>query len=413
MLLGSNLLATVVGGLFFLTASHSFDLAGMGLYIVAITTQGIGVALIGTGLNVATVRLMTDFLNKGDRAAAAGTVALAAMTAASLSLLAAVLSLGLMLLSSNKLLLSGELLALVALWVGARSVLDCLLAGLLGQQQFTRASLLVGVSALSGFIGLAVVVLGGPFTLGRLLMAHVLSLGMSAVAAVGFILPLWRSGVNISRKQWWELLSYARWPVLSQGTTSLQANLGPYVLMALAGSESVGVFGLGRYPAVMFNVVALTLYQSWLPRAAQQAAEGQVGHFLGRQMKLAGLVGLGMLLSALASCPLLPWLGSNFAVAAPLFVLSTLDFALVVSIRPIDAVYHGLHKPHLELLLRVSRLILLLAAAFMLVPQFGTMGMVWAQVLSSFMGIGLAVWLIWRQVDLAIRKQVLDSLQQW
>src|SRR4029450_6478620 len=87
---------------------------------------------------------------------------------------------------------------------------------------------------------------------------------------------------------------------------------------------------------------SVTLYQYWLPRAARQAAAGQVGHFLGRHMKLAGLVGLSMLLSALASCPLLPWLGPNFAAAIPLFVLSTLDFALVVLIRPIDAVYHGL-----------------------------------------------------------------------
>jgi len=76
-------------------------------------------------------------------------------------------------------------------------------------------------------------------------------------------------------------------------------------------------------------------------------------------------------------------------------------------------VYHGLHKPHLELLWRASRVILLLAAAFMLVPRFGAMGMVWAQVLSSLMGLGLAVWLVWRQFDLAVRQQVLDSLQQW
>jgi O-antigen/teichoic acid export membrane protein len=132
-------LATVVGGMFFLAASRSFDLAGMGLYTVAISAQGIGVALVGTGLNVATVRLTTDFLHRGDRAAAAGVVALATLTAMGLGLLAAALSLGLALLTTKHLLLSGELLALVALWAGSRSMLDCLLAGLLGQQHYTRA----------------------------------------------------------------------------------------------------------------------------------------------------------------------------------------------------------------------------------------------------------------------------------
>src|SRR4029453_3858831 len=183
-LLSSNLLAAVVGGGFFLSASRSFDLAEMGLYAVALSTHWIIAGLIGTGLHVATVRLSTDSLEAGDRAPAAEIVTLAVLTAGGLSLLVAGLSLGANLLTAAQLFLLGPLLALVALWAGARSVQDCLLAGLLGKQKFSRASLLLGLSAVTGSVSLIGMLLAGPLTLGGLLVAHAFGMGASAIAGL-------------------------------------------------------------------------------------------------------------------------------------------------------------------------------------------------------------------------------------
>jgi len=407
-LLVSNLLGAAVGGVFFLSAGWRFDLAEMGLYAVAISTHWIIAGLIGTGLNVATVRLTTDYLTRGDRTTAAGMVALAVMTSASISLLAVGLFLGLALLA-EQLFLPGELLILVVLWAGARSVLHCLRAGLLAQQQYIRAGLLTCLSALTGLVSLAAVVLGGPLTLSRLLLAHFLGLGASAVGGIGFLLPLLRSGIRIPKKLLRDLLAYARWPALSGGLRSFQINLGPLVLVALAGSAEAGLYILGRYPAFVFSVVAVSFYEYWLPAAAQEEKHGQLVRFLRRQMLLAGLVGAGMTLTAVAFQPLLHRLGSNFAVAAPLFVLNALDFAVGVLIRPVEAAYHGLHKPHLELLLRVAHLPLLLGLALLLAPNFGAVGMVWAQVFSNLLGLVLAVWLFWRALDRETRHQISNS----
>jgi O-antigen/teichoic acid export membrane protein len=411
-LFSSNLLGAVVGGAFFLSASRSFDLAEMGLYAVALSTYWIITGLLGTGLHVATVRLSTDYLTAGDLAAAAEIVTLAVLTAGALSLLMAGLSLGSNLLTAAQLFLLGPLLALVALWAGARSVQDCLFAGLLVKQQFSRASLLLSLSAATGLVSLIGMLLAGSLTLRRLLVAHAFGMGATAIVGLGFLWPLWGSGVQISTKRLRALLAYACWPALSQATVSLQTELAPFMLVALAGSAQAGLYSLGRYPVFAFGMVAASLYQYWLPTAVQQTGHGQLMRFLGSQMRLAGLVGASVLLGAVVSRPLLPWLGPNFAIAAPVFVLAALDLALLVLTRPVEAVYHGLHKPHLELVLRGSRLLFLLGTALILAPHFGAVGMAWAQVLSSFVGLGLAVWLLWRELDPVTWKRVLDSFSQ-
>jgi O-antigen/teichoic acid export membrane protein len=177
------------------------------------------------------------------------------------------------------------------------------------------------------------------------------------------------------------------------------ANLGPFILIAVAGSDQAGLFSLGRYPAYLFGVIALSLYQYWLPEVSRTKTNEQITLFLIRQMRLAGLIGIGMLFVAVAFRPLLPLLGANFAAAAPLFLLNALDFALFLLVRPIEIVYHGLYKPQLELLLRVARLPLLIGLAFLLATRYGAVGMVWAHVISGFAMLVMAVWLLKRNLE--------------
>jgi O-antigen/teichoic acid export membrane protein len=282
-------------------------------------------------------------------------------------------------------------------------VLDCVRSGLLAQQQFTRVALLMLLSAVTGLVSLAVTVLTGPLTLERMLLAHVVGLGTGAVAGFGLLAPLMRSGVRLSAARLRELLAYARWPGLSEGTRLLQVNLGPLALLTLAGSAEAGLFSLGRYPAYLFEVAAVSLYQYWLPTAIQERSPTDRVRFLIRQLRLAALLGLGMCLAAVAGRPLLPWLGENFAAGAHLFVLNAIDFALLLLIRPFDATFHGLHRPRLELLLRMATLPLLCAGALLLAPRFGAEGMVWAHVLTGLLALPLGIWLLRRALDPDVR----------
>ncbi|PYV29998.1 MAG: hypothetical protein DMG09_28455 [Acidobacteria bacterium] len=266
------------------------------------------------------------------------------------------------------------------------------------------------LSAITGLGSLGVAFLRGPLTLESLLAAHVFGLGAGAIGGLAFLLPLCDSGIQVSTGRLRELCVYAWWPALSEGSRLVQANIGPFVLVSLAGPVEAGLFSLGRYPAYLFDMIGVSLFQYWLPAAAREAGNKRLVPFLGRQLQLAGAVGLCLLLSAVAVRPFLPWLGSNFAAAASLFVLNALDIALFVLIRPIEAAYHGLRKPHLELLARVSRFPLLLGAALVLAYRFGAVGMVWAQILSNLVALGVASWLLWRELDPAARVQVLNTL---
>jgi len=408
-LLTSNMLGTAVGGVFFLVASHKFDLQEMGLYAVAISVQWILAGLLGTGLSIATIRLASDHLTAGEGRATAGVVAVAAATAGTISLVAALLCYGLAALFPDAAFLPARLLGLAALWAGARSVLDCLRSGLLAQKNFTRAAVLMVGSGVTGLTALGLTLISGPFTLQRLLTAHVFGLGSAALVGIVLLLPLWRAGFSLPPGRYRAFLRYSGWPALSEGTRLLQANLGPLVLVALAGSAEAGLFGLGRYPAMFFEVIAVSLYQYWLPTAVQQQGSEKLVRFLGSQMRLAAAVGFGMVVLALIGRPVIPLLGENFAAAAHLFVLNTLDFALFVLVRPIETVFHGMYKPWLELLPRLARLVLLLGAAYVLAPRFGAIGMVWAQVISGLAGLLIAFALLWRTLDAESRRQVARS----
>jgi O-antigen/teichoic acid export membrane protein len=399
----------VIGGVFFLAASWSFDLAEMGRYALALTLQWVVAGLVGRALQVATVRLTVKVLAGPDPAAAGGVVVLAAMISAGLGLLAAGACWGLGNVA-DILLLPRGLLALVFLWAGARSVLDCLTAGLLAREQYSRSGLLVVLTATISLAALSGALLRGPLTLGSLLGAHALGMGASAVAATWWALPASRRWP--SRSQVGELLTYARWPALSEGLSLVQTDLGLLVVAMLAGAAQAGVFSVARYPAVVFGVVATSAYQYWLPTAARHVDSGTTTRFLMRQIRLAGLVASAMLLGALAVRPALPWLGANFAAAAPLFVLNAIDFALLVLMKPVTAMYHGLLKPHLELVWRAGVLPVLVGGAVLLVPRYGAAGMVWAQLVATTLGVGLGAWLLWRELHATTRGQILEALRR-
>jgi O-antigen/teichoic acid export membrane protein len=397
-LLAGNLLGAFVGGAFFLYASWNFDLAEMGRYSVAISIQWVVVGLLGSGLSTATIRLAAGHLKKGDRDAAANTVFGSLALVVLIGAAAVILLLLFDFLVAGEGYLSGRFLALVALWAVARAIQDITRSGLLAQQRYTDAARITVLGAFTGACALFAVWKLGDLTFGRLLTAHVLGLGTAAVLGIFFLRDLGMSWGPRVPATWPALLRYARWPASSEGTRLLQANMGPLILVPLAGSGAAGLFGVARYPAYLFEVVAVSLYQYWLPEASLEGRDGNIGGYLRKQMLLASVIGLAMVLGAVICSPLLPLLGDNFAAAAPLFVLNAVDFAIFVLTRPIESVFHGLHKPYLELWPRLARIVLLAITAWLFVPAYGALGMVWAHVSTGVVALGLAGLLVWREL---------------
>jgi len=399
-LLAGNLLGALVGAAFFLYASWNFSLAEMGRYSVAISIQWVAVGLLGSGLSTAALRLTAGQLQEGDRHTAANIV----YGALAIVLLVGIAAAALLLIVDDHLAgagyLSGRLLALVALWAMARSLIDITRSGLLAQQRYEDAARVTVLSALTGACALFAIIQMGELTLGRLLAAHVAGLGLAALLGIFFLkglgAPRWTDVPAI----WPSVLRYARWPATSEGSRLLQANMGPLLLVPLAGAEAAGLFGVARYPAYLFEVVAVSLYQYWLPEASIREKHSNLGGYLRLQLLLASAIGLAMVLGAVVCSPLLPLLGENFAAVSALFVLNAVDFSIFLLTRPIDSVFHGLRKPHLELWPRLVRIPLLAVAAWLLVPQGGALGMVWAHVITGMITLGFAGWLVRRELRL-------------
>jgi O-antigen/teichoic acid export membrane protein len=405
-LLFANLVGTVVGGLYFVVASRRLSLGDMGLYTAAISLQLIFTSIVGGGLHVATVRLGAGYLRRQRRPEAAGLVALSLLLTAALALLAA--GLGLALSGTGILGLTSlrTALLLTAGWAGSRTLVNCELAGLLAQQRPRLGAGLMLLGALTGLLSLGAAVFGGPLTLTRLLLAHALGMGANALFGLLFLLPLGRAGVALRRDLLRELLTYARWPALSQGADALQAHLAPFLVIAWAGAAAAGLFALGRYPAFVFGVVTTALYQYWLPAASLQQGHAQFSGFFSRQIRLAAVMGVGMVLCALVASPLLSFLGPNFAGARLLFLVNALDFAAQVLTKPVDAVYHGLHKPQLELWRRLGRLPVMLALAVLLVPRYGALGMAWTQLASGLAALLLGAALLRSEFRVLLTQEV-------
>lgn len=397
VLLSGNVLGAAVGGTFFLVASWLLSLEEMGRYAVAISVQWVSFGLIGTGLSIAALRVTRDRLAAEDRPGAAGVIVNALIAVCGLVLLLGTGAYALLSAFGDRVAIAPRLAVLAILWAGARALLDALRSGLLAQQNFPRAAILTSLSAGTGLLSLALALTTGELTVDRLLVAHVMGLSLGAVAGLPLLAPMARNGIRRGSAR--ALLTYARWPALSEGARLLQVNLGPLLLVGLAGPTEAGRFGMGRYPAYFFDVIAVTLYQYWLARAIQISDRSSLRGYLKRQFRFAGWLGLAMIGSAILIQPLLPLLGGNFASAGTLFAISAVDFAIILLIRPIETVFHGLHRPHLELLQRSITLPVLVAAAIALGSRWGAEGMAGAHIIGTGVSLALGLFLVKRALQ--------------
>jgi O-antigen/teichoic acid export membrane protein len=394
LLLGGNLIGAVVGGIFFITASRLFTLQEMGRYVVAISLHWIAFGLLGTGLSIATLRVARDRLLAGDTPGAAGVVALAATTGMLGGIVIACVAFAFLSWVAIPLGVSPRVAFLAITWAGARALLDCVRAGLLAQQRFMRAAILSGFTAFSGLFVLVLALSTGALTVVRLLETHTAGILIGAFASIALLGPLVREGVRHSGSR--ELFAYARWPALSEGTRLLQVNLGAPLLALVAGAGQAGIFGLGRYPAYLFDIVAVSLYQYWLSQAVQVTTAARMREYLVPQFKVAGLLGLATLVGALLALPVLPLLGDAFVSVRLLFFLCAVDFAIVLLVRPIESAYHGLGRPRLELVQRGVTLQVLAVSALVLARRWGALGMVGAHIIASVVSLACGAFLIHR-----------------
>ncbi len=399
MLLSGNVLGAAVGGMFFLVASWLFSLEEMGRYAVAISVQWVSFGLIGTGLSIATLRVTRDRLAADDRPGAAGVIVNALIAVCGLVLLLGTGAYALLSAFGDRVAIAPRLAVLAIVWAGARALIDALRSGLLAQQDFPRAAILTSLSAATGLLSLVVALTTGGITVDRLLVAHAMGLSAGALAGLPLLASIGRDGIRRGSAR--TLLEYARWPALSEGARLLQVNLGPLLLVGLAGPSEAGRFGMGRYPAYFFDVIAVTLYQYWLTRAIQISDRSSLRGYLKRQFRFASWLGLAMIGSAVLIQPFLPLLGENFAGAGTLFAISAVDFAIILLIRPIETVFHGLHRPHLELLQRALTLPVLVAAALALGSRWGAEGMAAAHIIGTGVSLALGLFLVRRALHAA------------
>lgn len=393
LLLTGNMLGAAVGGAFFLTASWRLSLEDMGRYAAVISLQWVAFGLIGHGLGIATLRVARNRIAESDHKGALGIVAYAVLTAMSLSVITAALVYWFIEITFTS-RIAPEIAAIAILWAGARAMLECTRSGLLAEQRFARSAALSVSSGVAGLTALLLTLFTGEFTVVRLLGAHLL--GMLGGAAAGFILllPLARHGLHLHSA--FELFSYARWPTLSESTRTLQVNLGAPILVALAGATEAGLFGMARYPAFLFDVAAVTLYQYWLTRAVHVPGRAELLGYVRRHMRFAGALGVAVVAGAIVAQPFLPLLGPNFANVGVLFVMCSIDFALVLLVRPIETAYHGMARPHLELIQRFAALPTLIVAAYFLVARWGAIGMVGAHITASVVSLAVGTALVYR-----------------
>jgi O-antigen/teichoic acid export membrane protein len=395
MLLTGNMLGAAVGGVFFLSASWLLSIEDMGRYAVTISAQWIAFGVVGHGLGIATLRVSRDRLAAADREGALGVVAYAVITAATLSLTGAAAAYWILeLVSSSR--IAPESAALAILWAGCRAMMEATRSGLLAELRFARAAFLSVASGVAGLFSLGTVLLTGEFTIVRLLGAHVLGMLGGAIAGCILMFPMVRSGIRMRGA--FELFSYAQWPTLSEVARTLQVNLGAPLLVALAGAAEAGLFGVARYPALLFDVAAVTLYQYWLTRVMHVPDKAQLLEYVRRHVRFALALGAGLLAASVAALPFLPMLGSKFSGIGPLFVLCSFDFALILVVRPIESAYHGMAQPRLELIQRSAALTTLIVMSYWAAARWGAMGMISAHIAASLVALGVGTILMLRAI---------------
>jgi O-antigen/teichoic acid export membrane protein len=372
---------------------HVWSPEQYGLYAICTTGILLTDAILGSSIDLATLRLSPP------RREASGEAALATERAAlQMKVVAVVAALPAVWLAAgplSRLIFHGQGLETLVAATMAGAVALLLLRSVLVhaqvRQRFREYSLLEITHSAVKFGGAALLLLLVP-ALSVQAVLVLFALGPLAAFCVGAVLfrgqPLW--SLQFERDRLVELFRYVKWYALSGGLGNLVARLDLFVLSASASLGAAGIFAAGQSFAIIPWLVASYLSVVLSPRLLPHVADGTCRHFYRRVQAVLLTVAVPILALAIAlvngAQELLP---PTYRESADIFLILLAGNLVSFATVPVALPLVMFIRPRFVLLMDCIALPVLLALYSLAVALKGPIGVAWVTTASLIVRGGL------------------------
>ena len=370
-----------------------------GLFAICTTAIMLTDAILGSSIDLATLRLSTS--HRDTDAPAALAIERAALQMKVVGVAAAV---PIVLLAarplSQVLFHQAGLESLIAISIASATALLLLRSVLVNaqvEQRFDHYTLLEAVHTLIKFGGVGLLILTSQATVYGVLAFF----GMGPFVAFGLGMALQRThslwSVRVERQRIIELFRYVKWYALSGGVGNIVARMDLFILSAFASLSAAGLFAAGQTFAMIPWLIASYLSVVLSPRILPMMESGTCRGFYRQVQSVLLTVAAVSLASAIvalnAAVDLLPL---AFRGSVDIFLILLVGNLVSFATFPVALPLVMFIRPRFILQMDCIALPVLLAAYSFVVSSHGAIGVAWVTTVSAIVRGGVVQVLAWR-----------------
>jgi O-antigen/teichoic acid export membrane protein len=369
---------------------------GLGLIVLTTTIGSFTAAAVEFGISPVLVRFRPEIAER-DRKLWAGIVAATLRVIGGTASLVAALALGVLAARTVLPLTANVTIALcLGLAVASPTIVFTYCQGYLQAHSRFRdiARLNVGL-ALSRLALIVLVVVLQAASVASVLTVYLLTIACATALA-------WKITIRearlpqvdrATRHRAWSLVApYLRWTMLGRATVALNGRFDIFLLSALAGAQTTGVYAAAWQSAAPFPMLATTAGEVTFPHFAAKCRAGDSRALIQRWFAWLPVLIAGAAGSALAGALLLPIiLGNRFAPSAEPFLVLVLAYGIQIWIQPVAMLLYASDRQRSAASIAVAQTVALGVLDVVLIPRYGAMGPALAILITVVLSIPLIV----------------------
>lgn len=265
--------------------------------------------------------------------------------------------------------------------VGGLMMLEFAVAALQAYQWFSRR-LVINFVVGFGRLALVLVLLGlGQGNLNGILKWYVFWPWAGFFLSLFFIPPgyIWARWDRPTAR---DLFHFSKWIMLAGVVNIIFNRLDIFMLTALSGAQSSGLYAAAFRLASLLMLVSSALSTMLLPKVASLTSSDQIRRYFVRVLPYPLVIGLLCLPLFFFGRSLIVLIyGPAYAAAAGVFLVLLLAFILVVIAAPFNLILYALNRPQLLAVLAIGELAISVVGNYCLIPGLGAAGAAWTLLL--------------------------------
>ncbi len=372
-----NISAAGLGFLAVLIVARNLTVSDFGLFIIVISFMRIAANLSDFGMNTAMIKFASFYLVMGKTAEATQVLRMSLIVRCIIGFILAVI------IFTTAGLLSTELfhyprltppLKLAAFGMLAASISNYFRSAFNTYQLFRMSVILQLLVDFGKFFGIIVLVSS-------------VGIGLFSAVAVFAFAPL--SGVLFGFGQFYhklfpainpikslfkQLFSYSKWTFAGNVCGLILSYVGIFMLAKMLGSEAAGIYGLALNLALIFPILASSLWTVLLPEVSRFREMKQFEKYIKGSFKISFCIGIAVIPFLFLSYKIIPFLfGLQYLDSIPVFNWLLIGFTVLVINSTLRVTLLSINKPHIIAMWDWLKLAVMILGCYFLIPFIGVL----------------------------------------